>query len=832
MTYFNNHLHTSFSNASLSFSDVLCKVNDVIQYSYDLGLSGVNISDHECTSAYIQALNYYENMTKDRLFKLSLGNEIYLLWQSEYEENKNNNGEIPYYHFILTALDTEGYHQICQLSTNAWERAFMKSIWRRPTTYEDLINIVQSNQGHIISSSACLGSRIDHFLLNDEYSKAVKEVYNLQKIFGKNNFYLEVQPAEYEGTNQSIVNRLLYKLSKDTNCKIICTTDAHRLKKEDFLYHKIFLNAQNGEREDFSFYNMTYIMSPEEIKEYLSIDFTDSQIEQMFDNSNEICERIKGYDIKHNPIIPQIPIEKIPDFKIKHRYKQYYESHPAFKYYSSSERPIHEQYFFYQLEQGLYNKVELKNKNISIYIDRVEIELNELKKISEILGNSMVSYYSTMAKIIDIMWDVESIVGVGRGSSCGYVIVYLLGIIQLDPIPYGDYLPWWRHMCAERKAEIADIDCDSEPCKKYIIIDALKKYFGEDKVLNVATFGVISSKTAIERACKGLGISSDVAGYLKSLIPVNRGKIAKLKDCIYGNEEKDIKPIPELVNEMKKYPDLIEASLIMCDVIINRSLHAAGLCICNEPYTNYLSAMRSPNGTMCTAYNLWDSEEVSLVKFDLLNTNCLTKIHGALDCMLENHAIEWQGSLRATYDKYLSPDVLDYDTPEMWDCIGKMYSVFQWDSNTSVKALNQIKPKSIMELSAGNSLIRLMPEGTDETPTQTYIRYKTNHKDWEKDIGKYNLTQEEKDILWKYLGDAYGLADSQEKVMLLSMDNHVAGYTMKEANDLRKSISKKSEKLQAEAKKQFFEYGRKIGTRKQFLDYIWNKVYSMSFGYS
>ncbi len=369
------------------------------------------------------------------------------------------------------------------------------------------------------------------------------------------------------------------------------------------------------------------------------------------------------------------------------------------------------------------------------------------------------------------------------------------------------------------------IDNDSEASKKKAIVNKMKEFFGEDKVLNVTTFSKISAKTAIERACKGLGIGNDTAGYLKSLVPVNRGKVASLKECLLGE-----RPITEMVNEMAKYQGLKESALGLEGLITNRGRHAAGVTICNEPYVNYVSAIRSPDGALSTCYDLWDSEAASLVKMDMLSVSAADKIHKTMDYLLANNKITWEGSLKATYYKWLHPDVLEYDNKEMWDIVPTIYSCFQFDTAISAKALSATKPHSVMDLSAANSLLRLQPDNADETPINRYIRYKNNHEAWVQDTIDFGLNDEERGVLWEYLSDAYGLADSQEKVMRLSMDKRVAGYTLKESNRLRKSIAKKSVKLQEEAKQQFFEYGRKIGTREIFLDYIWNVVFAASMG--
>lgn len=836
---FNNHNHDEYSNALLGFADVVIKVPELIQRSYDLGLDGISITNHEGISSHFEAINYYEKMEKDRPFKLGLGNEIYLVedWEDEHnrdpEKISDHGFAYPYYHFVLTALDTEGHKQLRQLSTRAWLRAYKRNIWRRPTLYSDLEEIIKPNQGHIVASTACLGSRVDRLLLDGEFDKAEEEVNRLVDIFGEGNIYLEVQPAKEEGTDQSKVNRLMKQMAKATGVKIIPTTDSHYLSKEDAIIHKVYLQSQDGDREVDDFYATAYLMGADELREYLRIDFTDEQIDQMYEWSNEIADRIQEHNIKHDPIIPQIPIDKIPkDFRVQGVFKKWYGAYPNFEYYASPERPLHERYFFYQIEQGLIKKIVEKDKDIEIYIARCNEEWEELRIISEQLDTSMPSYYSTMSHNVDLIWECNSLAMPARGSAAGFLTCYLLDVTQIDPVPLGDYFPSWRHLNHQRGVELPDIDNDSEASKKKAIVEKMKEYFGEDKVLNVATFSRLSSKTAIERACKGLGLPDDTAAYLKSLVPVNRGKVQKLKDCIYGNEAKGIKPVYDLINEMAQHPNLQESALALEGLIVNRGTHAAGVIVSNNSYTDYISAMRSADGTPITSYDLWKSEEAGCIKFDMLTVVAADKIHKTMDLLLEYGKIEWQGSLKKTYEKYLHPDVLEYDNPEMWEILPSIYSIFQFDTPISSKALSATKPQSVMDLSAANSLLRLMPDNADETPIDRYIRYKNSHKEWVQDTVEFGLNDEERECLWQYLSDAYGLADSQEKIMRLSMDERVSGYTLKEANLLRKSIAAKDEILQAKAKEDFFDYGNKLGTRHVFLDYIWNVVFAASMGYS
>lgn len=836
---FNNHSHTEYSNALLGFADVVNHASDLIQRAYNLGLRGINISDHEGVSSHMEALEYYNQMEKDRPFALGLGNEIYLMedWEDEHNCDPDKVSELgfsyPYYHFILTALDTEGHKQIRQLSTRAWLRGYKKNIWRRPTYYSDLEEIIGQNQGHVIASTACLGSRVDKLLLNDRMDKAIEEMTRLKSIFGQDNIYIECQPAKAKDTDQSNVNPKLWELAVQSNCKIIPTTDSHYLSKEDAIIHKVYLQSQDGDREVDDFYATAYLMDEDELRDYLRIDFTDKQIDKMYKWSDEIADRIQEYDLEHDPIIPQLPIDKIPDFKTKHLFKNYYSTYESFGWYATTdELSIHEKYFFYQAECGLYDKIVNKGKDVETYIARLEEEWKELKIISEQLDSCMPSYYSTMSHIIELIWECNSLVMPARGSAAGFLTCYLLGITQIDPVPLGDYMPSWRHLNHQRGIEIADIDVDSEASKKKAIVEKMKEYFGEDKVLNIATFSRLSSKTAIERACKGLGLPDDASAYLKSLVPVHRGSVQSLKDCVFGNAEKGIKKVQDLINEMDKYPNLKESALALEGLIVNRGTHAAGVIICNTPYTDYISAMRSADGTPTTCYDLAESEKASCVKMDMLTVVAADKIHKTMDLLIEHGKITWEGSLKDTYYKWIHPDVLEYNNQDMWGILPSIYSVFQFDTPVSAKALSATKPQSAMDLSAANSLLRLMPDDVDETPIERYIRYKESYEAWVQDTIDFGLNDSERECLWEYLSDAYGLADSQEKVMRLSMDNRASGYSLKEANKLRKSIAKKNKKLQEEAKNQFFEYGKKIGTRDVFLDYIWNVVFAASMGYS
>lgn len=458
MAYFNIHNHTSYSNALLGFPDVICSVQDLIQRAYDLGLSGISISDHEGISSHIQALKYYNSMARDRPFTLALGNEIYLMEKEWDEANRENPNTYPYYHFVLTALDTEGHKQLRELSTRAWKRAWKQGkIYRRPTYYDDLEEVIGENQGHVIASTACLGSYIDSLLLEEKYQEVDKEINRLEGVFGQGNFYLEVQPPKDNQCDQWQVNNALYNIACVHDIKVVPSTDSHYLSKDDGWIHKIYLQSQEGDREVDDFYATAYLMSPDELREHLRLNFSDDQIDQMFEWSNEITSRIKGYDLFHKPIIPQIPVEKLPAFTIQHWYYKWYDKYPNFAYYSQPDRPKHEQYFFHQIELGLRDKVENKDKDIETYVKRLDEEFEQFRLIGEQLDTSIPCYFSSMSKIIDLIWEAGSLAMPARGSSGACLTNYLLEVTQIDPVEVGeDYLPFWRFMNVERGVELPD----------------------------------------------------------------------------------------------------------------------------------------------------------------------------------------------------------------------------------------------------------------------------------------------------------------------------------------------------------------------------------------
>lgn len=832
MSYTSLHNHTEYSN--LRLLDCINKVEDIIQYAHDIGLKGMAITDHEALSAHIKALRYYKQKKKDdetwNDFKLILGNEIYLCRNGLSAETYEKGEKFP--HFILLAKDEIGHGQLRELSTRAWKHSFTMFLTRTPTYYQDVEEIVKRNPGHLVASSACIGGWLGICKMNGAEHNAIAFIKWCKELFG-DDFYLELQPARYQ--EQIEYNKWLIWLSKETNTKCIITTDSHYLKKEDREVHASFLNSKDGDRETAEFYQYTYMMTPEEIISLMNDYIEEDVLKEMLENTNEINDKITVYDLAQPQIVPHLSDDRVkhPEWKIwfsafKIRDKFEYLN----KYYNS---PSEDDRYMLYLGLMKLHEMDLPQEKKDQYLERLEQELTECWLVSERLGQPISSYLLMVRNIIQIMWDkAESLVGISRGSAGVMLINYLIGVTQMNPLEQGVYLPHWRFL-ERNKIELPDIDVDSEGRKRPLVLQKIKEAAqadGGDSIC-VCTFGTLGTRSAILTAARGLGIDVDVAQYLATMIPQERGFLWPLKDCIEGNPEKDRKPIKQLIEEFKKYPGFLEMVKAIEGLVCQMGIHACGLVVFNVPVYTYNAMMKAPNGTEITQFDLGDTEYMGGLKMDCLSVEALDKIHTTLDLLLADNMIEWQGTLKSTYDKYLHPDILDRDAPEMWHKIwrNEIIDIFQMDSTVGKQSLSLVKPESIPQMAAVNALMRLIPEKGAKTPTEEYVIYKQHPELIKKEIDDLIATDEEKKILYDFMKQYTGVLESQESAMLAVM-LPFTNYDVPHANKIRKIIAKKKMKEIASARAEYFQIGLDNGVSEDILKYIWDVQIKRQLGYS
>lgn len=417
------HNHTRYSN--LRLRDALPTPEQLIDKAIELGLCGISISDHETVSGHVKANKYAETIReKNPDFKVLLGNEIYLV-----EERPTNE----HYHFVLTAIDEIGYHQIKELSTIAWLNSYSsKGMTRVDTLKNDLERIIKKNKGHLIGSTACIGSELGNNILKLTAAEKTGDTKSIEEIKSKiidfmlwcieifgDNFYIELQAGISK--EQITVNKRLASIAECFGIKMIATSDTHYLRPEDRYVHKNFLNSENKEREVDAFYQDAYLHSDDEmIKKFAESGFNEDFVMKLFDNSLEIYNKVQNFSLHHPQHVPTVEVKKYPfplaedlDFK---------EKYPILNSMLYSKDDV-ERYWV----NKCLDKLKELNKYNDIYLKELEEEADVKKIVGAKLNTNMFSYPICLAHYIKLIWDCGSSVGVGRGSACSALNHYLLG---------------------------------------------------------------------------------------------------------------------------------------------------------------------------------------------------------------------------------------------------------------------------------------------------------------------------------------------------------------------------------------------------------------------
>ena len=843
---FDNHTHTTISNLRL-----LDCINDPIQLidkAIELGLAGIAITDHEALCAHMDVNEYAKKLQETHPeFTVALGDEIYLT-------DTRDKGQ-KYYHFILIAKDAIGHRCLRELSTKAWLNSYYdRGMERVPLLKEELKSIYSRFRGHLIATTACLGGELGTAVLNLIDCENALDTINAQRyhnqiavfleycldLFG-DDFYIEVAPAKSK--DQIAANKRFVKIAEAFGIKMCVGSDSHYLRKEDRYVHKAYLTSKPGEREVDSFYEYCYLMDEQEIRENLRAGLSDEVIDQIFRNSMEIAKKIEFYDLSHSQQVTEVPVKDYPkNSRMAAEVKEY----PTLAQMFVSDN-IQERYWVNQCFEGLEQKIGEWDKHLN-YVARLEEEADTKRIIGEKLNTNMFAYPITLQHYIDLFWKCGSLVGPGRGSSCSGLNHYLLNVTQLDPIKYD--LPWFRYLNRER-VELGDIDLDLAPSRRPSILSEIKseraQYLKTDLdpqfkanlgCTMIATFGTETAKSAILTACRGYrskdypsGIDVDDAQYMTGLIPIERGLLWPLQDVVYGNPEKERKPVKPFISFVNQFPGLLDIMLNIEGLVNKRSSHASGVILFSDDPFEHCCFMKTPKGEIITQWDLHKLEAAGNVKYDFLVVEVLDKIIQAIQLLQEDGEIDPALSLREVYNKYFHPDVFPMDDKDMWKALqeGDVLNAFQFDSEVGGRAMKKIAPKSLQELADANGLMRLMPsEKGAEMPLDKYVRFKDNIQLWYKEMDDAGLSKTEQKILEPYFLSSYGVPPSQEQLMRMLMDQNICGFSLADANAARKIVGKKQiAKIPALHEKVL------KSARSQLLgQYVWKNGIGPQMGYS
>lgn len=831
---FDNHSHSMFSNFRLI--DSINRPKDMILTAHKLGMAGIALTDHETVAGHVEWLNCEKELKEKGLipqeFKCACGNEIYLV------DDRTNIER--YWHYILIAKDTVGHRALRELSSIAWYNGFnSRGVMRVPTQKDELERIVNKYPGTLIATTACIGGELPHFvfeLIKAERNNSESEALNWKMkidefirwnidLFG-DDFYIEIAAA---CSNEQIkFNKRIKSIAAAYGRKIVIGSDAHYLTSKERPVHKAYLNSKEAEREVDEFYAYSHMMDNEEAYENLQNDFTEAEFIQMCENSMEIYDKIGTYDIFRKPIIPRVEVTPkecpvTPDWLWK-------DECPVLTELMQSNN-IQERYWVIECFHALIDKGLFGKEN---YMLALETEAKVIKTVGEKLGNCLFEYFNTFQHYINLFWDCGSIVGPGRGSAVCFLSNYLLGITQLDPLQWG--LKYWRFLNEER-VELPDIDIDLTPSKRAAVFKAIREERGELNVIQVCTYGTEGTRSAIAAACRGYrsekypeGIDVETSQYLSSLIPQERGFLWSIKDAVYGNEEKERKPITALVTELEKYPGLLDIIESIDGLVNKRGQHASGVILYNDSPFETGAIMRSPNGDLTTQYSLHEAEALGDVKYDFLVTEICDKITIAISLLQKDNLIDPKLSLREAYNKYLHPDVIDLDNTKVWDALGegKVLDVFQFSTGVGLATAKQVKPRNPTEMMSANALMRLMGEKDKERPLERYCRLKQDMSEWYRECRRAGLTEEQIKTLEPYYLPNCGVPASQEDMMEICMDPHVANFSLADANKTRKIVAKKKMDQIPALHEKFVSSceSRTLG------EYVWETTMGPQMGYS
>ena len=793
------------------------------------------ITEHDTIASSIRAEKYYNKVKKDHPeFKLIRGNEIYLVRNGLNAQNYKKETD-RYFHFILLARDAIGAKQIREISTRAWMRSYVARRMRRvPTYYQDLIDIIGANPGHVIGCTACLGGCLPTQLMRNRDTGApnmdlIKRwIVQMQGIFGKDDFYFEMQPSFNK--DQIYVNKKLVELGNEMGIKYIITNDAHYLKKADRPIHKAFLNSQQGDREVDDFYATTYLMSDEEIYHYMEESLGEEVIQTAYRNIKEITDKCEDYTLLKPLKIPRLNWKR---FELTHNKNFYIEKIPYLKKFYESDYSEDRHLACAIINRLAEAKPEEELNNQATY-DEINACLEDTWVSSEVNGSRWSAYFLNLQNIIDACWDAGTLVGCGRGSGVGFILLYLLGITQINPLREKSQTKRWRFLNPER-VSVLDVDIDIEGGRRADVLKSFRNIYGEDRVANVLTLKTEKSKSAIQTACRGLGIDNDIAAYLSSFIQADRGQLRTLKQTFYGDPDNGMSASSQFRIEMEEnYPEVWRVAQGIEGLINGCGIHAGGVIFVDEPFTESTALMRAPKGEIITQFDLHDAEDTGLIKYDILSIEALDKIHNCIDLICKYGYEKEEATLKETYEKIIGIYNLEREAPEMWKMCWehKVMSLFQMEKQSGISGIAAMKPTSVDDLAILNSAIRLMAtEKGGEMPVNKLARFKAHPDDWDYELKKYGLGAEAKTILEPVLNVSYGLCIAQEQFMQLVQLPELGGFDLTWADKLRKSIAKKNPAEYEKLTDEYFKVIKEKGLNEQLCAYVWNVLIAMSKGY-
>jgi DNA polymerase III subunit alpha len=633
------HVHTEFS-----LLDGAIDLEKLVNHAKKEGLKALAITDH---GNIFGAVKFFD-LCKKAGIKPILGMEAYIT-----EDVENRSVDNKYYHTILLVQNEIGYKNLCKLISFSYQQGF----YFKPRI--DYAQLEKYSEGLIVTS-ACLGGHINRLLQADQQDEAIKLIEWHQRVFGKDRYYLEIQPEDQQ--EQALYNQKLYELSRITGAPLVAATDCHYLTLDDHEAHEIMLALQTGKKWDdptrFTFGDCrAYMRSESEMLEIFK-DHTDAVY-----NTGVIADMC-NFQFETGKLF--FPAFAIPEGKTD------------------------VQYFRELCLQGLdkliaNQRIDAAKKDI--YLERLHIEMDLIVNMGFVGYFLIVSDFIMWARASDIP------VGPGRGSAAGALVAWCLEITNIDPLEYN--LLFERFLNPER-VSMPDIDIDFCIEGREAVINHIKDQYGHDKVCQIITFGTMMAKGVVKDVARVLGLSFEDSNMITSLIP------EQLKISLTESLEQEPR-LQQMVNSNPQIKHLFDIAFKLEGITRHASKHAAGIVITPQPVDEMLPVYIPPKTDELVAqYAMTELESIGFLKIDLLGLKNLTLIKKAVGLIKKNHNIA------------INIDLLPLKDTKTFELLqaGKTSGVFQLESSGLKDVLRKLKPTVFEDIIAVNALYRPGPLGS------------------------------------------------------------------------------------------------------------------------
>src|SRR3984957_11653079 len=772
------HVHTDYS-----LLDGACETTELLDEASRQKMPAVAITDHGNMFA---AAKFFNEASK-RDVKPIIGCEVYVAKGSRHDRGEKNNGGAPVAggadrneeepgtrgsnHLVLLCESLEGYHNLIKLVS----AGFLEGFYYKPRIDYDLLS--KHSKG-LIALGACLKGPVTEPVMNQKMDLARENAYRLRDIFGKNNFFLEIQDQGLDVDKG--VNRDLLRLSKETGIPTIATNDCHYLHHEDAHAQEVLLCIQTGKT-----------MGDANRMKFQTDQFyfkTAAEMAQVFRELPDALSRTVDIASRCNVKIDRIP-NPFPEFKVP-----------------DGETPG--TYFERVVREGFASRVpgldrlraagQLTNP-LSEYEKRLT---SEIKMIQQMRYEG---YFLIVWDFIHYARTQDVPVGPGRGSAAGSLVSYALRITDVDPLQYN--LLFELFLNPER-VSMPDIDIDFCMRRRGELIEYVTQKYGRENVAQIITFGTMAAKAAIKDVGRAMDVPYGEVDRLAKLVPTTLG--IKLEDAL-----KEAPQLQSAVNSDQRLKDLMAGALRLEGLLRHASTHAAGVVISPKPLTDLVPVYKTNRDEITTQYDMNALERIGLLKMDFLGLTTLTVLHDTVAMIERNRGV------KVDLDSLTLDDV---DTYKLFTR-GDTTAIFQFESHGMRDILRRYQPTRIEDLTALNALYR--PGPIQGGMIDDFI----NRKHGKKKVA-FDLPQL-KDIL----EETYGVILYQEQVMQIA--NRLASFSLGEADILRREMGKKKEEMAAQrAKFMAGCAGNKIAEKKaegifnlmeEFAGYGFNKSHSCAY---